>query len=59
MSYGVVMCGKCGREVHQDGQNHTWTHCEDKTPICRGFRAVYAGDGEGVGRFCGKDGYVG
>ena len=39
MSYGILMCSKCKREIHQDGPNYTWLHCEDKTPICHWLRA--------------------
>ena len=35
MSYGIVICSKCKREVHQDGSEHSWRHCEDKTAICQ------------------------
>ncbi len=56
MSYGLVICGVCKREVHQDGPDHSWRHCEDKTPICFGATTPYPRDSkEIVGEFCGAD----
>lgn len=61
MSTGIVMCSVCHRELHQDGPvvngRTTWTHCEDKSPICDGAAVQYViGSGvETVGRFCGRD----
>lgn len=56
MSYGVVMCDKCYREVHQDGPDHSWTHCEDKTPKCAEASTVYRDDfTPAVGKFCFRD----
>lgn len=59
MSYGIMVCDACAREVHQDGgldpetKRHRWRHCDDKTPACGKVR--YAGDGEPKGKFCGAD----
>ena len=58
MSYGIMMCGICQREIHQDDSDHTWRHCMDKTRICDGASKEFAGDGEGRGVFCGKDGMI-
>ena len=60
MSWGLVVCSYCKREVHQDGpRNHsklcqcpgntgfclaTWTHCEDGKPICDDSSAIYPKD---------------
>lgn len=56
MSYGLVICSKCGREVHQD-RVRGWFHCEDNTPRCDGASAAYPGSpGEIVGKCCGRDG---
>ena len=56
MSYGIVICSVCKREVHQDGPNHTWTHCEDKTPRCEKAHSSYPDNvGEIVGKWCGMD----
>jgi hypothetical protein len=54
MSYGVLMCSKCKREIHQDGPNRSWQHCPDKTPICQDADKVYV-DGNGIGVFCNRD----
>lgn len=56
MSSGMVICSECLREVHQDGPNHTWTHCEDKTPRCEGAMSVYPLMGHIKGKWCGRDG---
>ena len=56
MSFGLVICSTCKREVHQDGENHTWRHCEDKSPRCEGADSVYPSDKSGIaGKFCGMD----
>ena len=56
MSYGLVICSACKREVHQDGENQTWRHCEDKTPRCEGAVSSYPTEkSEIIGDFCGKD----
>lgn len=67
MSYGLVICSSCRREVHQDGPNHptgptgrqlakTWTHCEDKSPRCDGAVSVYPKQAqEIVGPVCCRD----
>lgn len=55
MSYGLVVCDKCHREVHQDAVRQ-WYHCEDATPICLLGTAVYPkSTAEIVGRYCGHD----
>lgn len=58
MSYGVVACSKCRREVHQNGPvvhhsscktptrcycPHGWTHCEDLSARCEGAESSYIG----------------
>ena len=55
MSYGIVICSSCLREVHQDGPNHTWTHCEDKTPRCDDAASCYALMNHIKGKWCGRD----
>ena len=57
MSYGMVICSKCKREVHQDGPGQSWTHCEDKTPRCEGAQSIYPSKdrSELVGKWCAKD----
>lgn len=56
MSWGIAICSKCRREVHQDGPNQTWTHCEDKSPRCERANSAYPKEGEKpVGRVCGAD----
>lgn len=60
MSYGLLICSKCSREVHQDGDNHTWRHCEDKSPICEGARRDYPRNASEIkGKFCGCDDFDG
>ena len=57
MSWGLVICSKCKREVHQDGPGKTWRHCEDKTPRCEGASSDYpTSQAEIVGRACYMDG---
>jgi hypothetical protein len=59
MSTGLVICRKCFREVHQDGENRSWRHCEDKTPMCPGGSAIYPLSEKYIkGKWCGKDGKV-
>lgn len=56
MSYGIVICSVCKSEVHQDGENHGWRHCEDKTPRCEGGSSGYPQSlSEIVGKWCGRD----
>ena len=56
MSYGLVVCSKCSREVHQDWPHQGWRHCEDKTPRCDGASSIYPRSrADIVGRFCGRD----
>ena len=57
MSTGLVICSICKREVHQDGENHSWRHCEDKTLRCEGASSVYPkSKDEIMGKYCGCDG---
>uniref|UniRef100_A0A6M3LE14 Uncharacterized protein n=1 Tax=viral metagenome TaxID=1070528 RepID=A0A6M3LE14_9ZZZZ len=61
MSTGIIICSKCKREMHQEGQKDVWgkfiwTHCEDKTPRCSEGEAVWPeNECEIAGKFCGKD----
>lgn len=56
MSCGLVICSECRREVHQDGPDQTWRHCQDKTPRCDGAVSRYPSSrAEIVGPFCGAD----
>lgn len=59
MSYGIVVCAGCLRELHQDGPREVengWRHCEDKSPRCPGALAAYPESrNEIIGRYCGKD----
>lgn len=56
MSFGIVYCANCKREVHQDGGNRSWRHCDDKTTICAGFSAEYVDNVKDiVGKWCGRD----
>lgn len=58
MSTGLVICSLCNHEVHQDGPNHSWRHCDDKTPICEGAKAIYPNTSdEIVGKWCGRDNF--
>ena len=56
MSTGMLICELCYREVHQDGPNHTWTHCEDQSPRCEGAGSVWPFMGHVKGKWCGRDG---
>ena len=62
MSYGIVMCSICHREVHQDGprdNGNGWRHCEDRSIICTGGQASYPESVEQIkGKWCGRDGFV-
>ncbi len=60
MSYGIVICSICFREVHQIGPQNSiekgWRHCEDKTPRCKGAQSVYPKDKSQIkGKWCGMD----
>lgn len=56
MSYGIVICSVCHREVHQDGLCQSWTHCEDKSPRCEGANSIYPSSPADIkGEWCGKD----
>lgn len=56
MSYGIVICSVCSRELHQGGNREIangWRHCEGNTPKCEGASAEYAVNEfstKGVGR---------
>lgn len=60
MSTGMVICSRCQREVHQDGDHRVrkgWRHCEDGTPICDLASAAYPMSVEDVrGSYCCADG---
>lgn len=68
MSYGLVICSKCKKEVHQEklvgeqtsrvtfNLKNIWMHCEDTTTICKGAEAVFPKSrSEIVGKPCMKD----
>jgi hypothetical protein len=61
MSSGIVVCSKCNREVHQDGDmlltgSRGWRHCEDKTARCPGASSVYPNSVRDIkGPYCGRD----
>lgn len=70
MSYGLVICSKCKREVHQssitvnyrpnlDGTgtiSPKWYHCEDGSLICEGAMSKFPKSREEiVGKPCMKD----
>jgi len=59
MSWGIVICNKCSREIHQNGPKFddkaTWTHCEDSTPACEGGGHYPARQSEIKGKWCGVD----
>ncbi len=56
MSAGLLICSICKREVHQDGENHSWRHCEDLTPICEQAGLEYpTTNSDIVGEYCGRD----
>jgi hypothetical protein len=62
VSYGLVICNQCKREVHQDGSPtlpngpNTWRHCEDKTPRCVGAVSIYpSARADIAGKWCGRD----
>lgn len=61
MSWGTVICEVCKREVQQDGPEvngrTTWTHCEDKAPICPGAAPMFPSTPSEIrGKACGRDG---
>lgn len=59
MSYGIAVCSKCRREIHQTGtamDKWAWTHCEDGTDQCPHGKRDYAAAGEPLGKWCGRDG---
>jgi hypothetical protein len=52
MSYGLLICSMCQREVHQ-GKDRRWHHCEDKTPCAA---VIYAEKESDIkGKWCGRD----
>lgn len=54
MSYGIVICSQCDREVHQEVTG--WKHCEDGSPRCKGAVSAYPmSTDEILGKWCGKD----
>lgn len=58
MSYGIVICSECKREVHQGSWmvDRAWVHCDDSTVICQSATAVYPkSKAEIKGHYCGKD----
>jgi hypothetical protein len=56
MSWGIVICSKCHREVHRDLHSHAWYHCEDKTPRCKGASSIYPRSRRDIkGRDCWRD----
>jgi len=66
MSFGIAICSKCKREVHQQSllnreqrfvsQSRKWVHCEDGSDICTGATAVHAtSTAEIQGKWCGAD----
>jgi hypothetical protein len=65
MSYGLVICSQCKREVHQTGPRdqhgkYGWQHCEDKTARCEAAESVYpAAKSDIRGQYCGHDGMEG
>jgi hypothetical protein len=60
MSYGIVVCSKCNREIHQhtNAKSRQWYHCEDSTGMCDQADAIYPASMQQVkGNYCGKDDY--
>lgn len=62
MSYGLVICSVCKREVHArmisniNSSGDNWEHCEDKSPRCYGASSIYPkSKDEIVGIACGYD----
>lgn len=60
MGTGLVICSRCQREIHQDGDRdlrNGWQHCEDGTPICEDSGTRYPSTRSEIrGRYCGADG---
>ena len=55
MSYGMVICSACKREVHQAGDK-SWFHCDDKTARCQTAVSIFPNDAsEIIGKYCGSD----
>lgn len=55
MGFGIVICDKCRRELHQNSYR-VWIHCNDESIICKSATAVYCDDTRLiVGQWCGKD----
>ena len=58
MSWGMCICSRCRREVHQS--NTGWYHCDDKSDVCVGADMPYAQSlSEVSGKYCGRDGVPG
>ena len=59
MSWGLVICSVCKREVHQSGpkdRENGWEHCEDRTPRCHEGQSQYPAVAEDIaGKWCGAD----
>lgn len=59
MSYGIVICSNCNRELHQDGDlniSNGWRHCEDGSRVCFDGSAIYPESENDIkGRWCGRD----
>lgn len=59
MSYGLVVCSECRRELHQSGDHKIergWIHCEDKTPRCIGATTDSVESATQIrGKYCGAD----
>ncbi len=44
------------REIHNDGHDYAWLHCEDKTPLCIGANSMYPRSYADIkGKWCGRD----
>jgi hypothetical protein len=56
MSYGIVICTICRREVHQNPNSREWYHCEDQTSRCVGANCIAPDEPSDIaGRWCGRD----
>jgi hypothetical protein len=59
MSFGLVVCSVCKREVHQDRDNDKnlyWYHCDTKSRICHEGYPDYPRRKDDIkGDFCGRD----
>ncbi len=66
MSYGLVICSFCKREVHQDGTKdattgrHAWKHCNTGSWICHDAKAIHPQSRDEImAEFCGADDFDG